>query len=153
MSGSFGFQGSGGSGGGNSALTKVVDIPSNQILNLASFPIQLLPPPALNQFYAISKIVLEYKDGSIPYLLLTDLIFINNPFANFFSKSFITKSGNKAMVFVQNAVLVSPSLSVLYKSDTNILGIGLTMSADSNPTNGNGKIRAIITYTLETYSL
>ena len=136
-----------------SPTTAIVNISSAQILAMGSSPIELLPAPGAGKYYSIDKVVLEYTHISSGYTL-ADLLTLSqtSSYLTILSAAIITNSGNRAMVTTKGVgsldLVNEAALSEI--SDINT-AITLGTYGNSNPTLGNGTMRAIITYTVRTF--
>lgn len=127
--------------------TAIVNISSAQILAMGSSPIELLPAPGVGKYYDIEKIILEYTYGTTAYS--------NAPqpmpsMGNFYSEivvGFLTSTNNDVVII--NDFGREPNSNY----QNNIINQSLTLGDynGTNPTLGDGTLRAIITYTTRTF--
>lgn len=134
-------------------LYKEVDISSTEILNLGGTPIELLSGLTAPEYYTIDKIILEYTEGTTSYSFgnYISLFYGGSSIANI-KKELIDNSEN-------SIVCLSLSLPTqVTAADTSISpsffqGTGLFIGTldSSDPTGGNGTIKAKIWYTIQTF--
>lgn len=127
--------------------TVEVDITSAQILAMGSTPIELLPAPGAGKYYDIEEIILEYTYGTTAYGNLPQPM---PSMGNFYSEivvGFLTNTNNDAVIIRDFG---RESIGVY---QNNIINQSLTLGDfnASNPTLGDGTLRAIITYTTKTF--
>lgn len=133
----------------------IVNISSAQILAMGSTPIELLPAPGVGMYYDIEKVILEYTYGTTAYLLADEtlMLALDNELG-FIFKDIITINipGNpRYAIWSSN----NPSMSTngyIYVQPL-WLNNSLTITSDnsSDPTLGDGTLRAIITYNVRTF--
>lgn len=128
-----------------------VDITSAQILAMGTTPIELLPAPGVNKYYDIEKIILEYTHVSTAYTSTETTLIYSGCSVTPVHIDFLTQISNAVVESSNGGVLTSvdsTSLSYPYALNQS-LTLG-TFNA-SDPTLGNGTLRAIITYTTRTF--
>lgn len=140
--------------------TEVVNISSAQILAMGTTPIVLLPVlPALS-YYDIESILLEYTFDSTNYTIAEPLYaYFGN--AEYFTISERIINGNASVlkarvagVIDQDLVATGTGAFINMDIDVNVGGdtsLLLTTWNNTDPTLGDGTLRAIITYTVRTF--
>lgn len=143
----FGFSSAG--GGTGSTLTAIVDIKSAKILNLGNVPVELLPDPGLQKYYNILNIVLEFLPGSTPYLMpgQKPIRFQGCYFAEVTYK--IIASINEQYALVNSSISQTGVFN--YYVLINPSNKPLQLATSDTPQNGDGTLRAIITYEIRTF--
>jgi hypothetical protein len=131
----------------------IVTVYSDEILNLGSRPVQLLPTLARQEYYVIDRIQMEYSFRSIPYVFPTSPTFyLDGCFDSYIDKTLLTSSTDTACVVngnLRNTYQVgSGSGSTLVKTNKDVLGSDLIMGTTNgdNPINGDGQMRVKIYY-------
>lgn len=144
----------------STVTTTTVDISSAQILSMGTTPIELLPVlPALS-YYDIDSILLEYTFDSTNYTIAEPLYaFFGN--AEYFTISERIINGNASVlkarvagVIDQDLVATGTGAFINMDIDVNVGGdtsLLLTTWNNTDPTLGDGTLRAIITYTTRTF--
>lgn len=131
-----------------------VDITSSQILNMGSTPIELLPAPNTNEYYDINKIALEYTYGTVPYTLENDHLAFNN-YSAYIHKTLIIMQFNTAIIASNNSGGLLDTIDTNLALQNQINGIGnnveLTTYNSTNPTGGDGTLKAKIWYKIITF--
>lgn len=132
--------------------TTIVNISSAQILAMGTTPIELLPAAGANKYYDVEKIILEYNAGTA-YDFSTDFPYI--------SMGNIQKKINPLLFFdVLDYVGIVNALdtAVDVSNEVDIMGVmilnenlKITTWNGTDPTLGDGTLRAIITYTTRTF--
>ena len=134
--------------------TVEVDISSAQILAMGSTPIELLPAAGAGKYYDIDKIVIEYSHVTTTYTFSSEIyLSVNNVY---------TVLGNSITNGANTVGIVGSSIYSENYDDAGTLyprlihhelneSVKLMTWDNSNPTNGDGTIRVIITYTLRTF--
>ena len=144
---------------GADATTVEVNISSAQILAMGSTPIELLPVAGAGNYYDIDKVRIEYNGGAAAYANITEQVIVigsSNLYGTvgWLESSFLTSTTDAAASFsragieVYVAGLNSAVAIPLVEMNENII---MTTYDSSNPTLGNGTMRAIITYTVRTF--
>lgn len=114
-----------------------VDLSSANILALNSTPIEILPAPGAGKYYEyVAR--LEYFYNSIAYTTSGG----GHPYLNQGSKDYYF---SKAVIEQTQDAASTGTFYGFAKTNT-----ALTLTADSNPTSGNGTGRLVITYTIRT---
>jgi hypothetical protein len=134
-----------------------VNISSAEILNMGSSSIELLPAAGANKYYDIDRIVLEYSSGSATYNFGAN----NFPtvyFSNLNKYQLMSNAGwdtsNRIWIIKFAASELANDGSQDYPKVTSQdlnESVILTTWTGANPTTGNGTIRALIYYRLETF--
>lgn len=135
--------------------TAIFNIDSGSILNMGSTPIELLPAPGANKYYDIEKVILEYTHVSTAYTLVGDYHYlegltgaakaVHTPIITGAVNSFIKLDLVDSDTFVDGGVY-------RYQMAGQInAGIFLSSWNNIDPTDGDGTLRAIITYTTRTF--
>jgi hypothetical protein len=134
--------------------TVEVDISSAQILAMGSTPIELLPAAGAGKYYDIESIIFEYNYITSNYTTTSDYLTIKYGSYEFgFVSSFIKTSSFDSFAIISR----TPSLSIdpVFVPATAFfpLNSGVTIETfdTDDPTNGDGTIRVIITYTTRTF--
>jgi hypothetical protein len=132
--------------GGSDYTETIVNISSAQILAMGTTPIELLPAPGVDKYYDIDKIVLEYTHVTTGYnnggILINNLggsawsLTVSNEFLDWGNNTFIICDTNSI-----SQVDLNSGTIVLNPNDINI---ALTLSSNSNPTDGDGTLRVKI---------
>lgn len=137
--------------GGGSGTTVEVNISSAQILAMGTTGVELLPAPAMNEYYDVEKIILEYTHVTTAYTLA-------DPYINFGMSlpsidSYILTGGIDQAFVINNSSSYSDAIEEVSHVGNSILGqsLGLYTWNGTNPTLGDGTLRAIITYTTRTF--
>ncbi len=133
--------------------TEVVNISSAQILALGTTPIELLPAAGANKYYDIEKIILEYTHVTTAYTSPDLVVKSNSSLWGFIYSQLVLLAGSESSVtFVQKPMDYN-STDFITAPYNSLLNTDLTIGTydDSNPTLGDGTLRAIITYTLRTF--
>lgn len=134
----------------------VVDITSAQILAMGTSPIELLPAPGVGKYYDVEKVVLEYTHVTTAYANIAgtdDFAFEYGGDSTMFPSWILAQTENSFGVI---------SLTQGYQADVNTsyntgqvltlnTALRLKTSAATDPTLGDGTLRAIITYTVRTF--
>lgn len=139
-------------------LKKIVNVSSDQILQMGTTPIELLPIVGDRKYYAVESVAVEFTDNGTPYTIGTGAnpyIFISlNATANMFlQKAFITTSGNKAFHFThfEGGLDTTNSLNFQYSGTAENKSLQFKTWGNVNPTLGNGTLRLIIIYSIRTF--
>jgi hypothetical protein len=142
----FGFSSVG--GGGGSTLTAIVDISSAKILNMGTSPIELLPG-VLGTYSVINQVIFEYNFKTIAYNTTAKFLSLKTALVTFVDPLILSVANSLAIVY--SNVKISPA-NILYFPTRKIAG-GLQLTTDdgSNPINGDGTLRVIISYELRTF--
>ena len=119
------------------------------ILAMGSSPIELLPAPGAGKYYDIDKIILERTDVSTDYVLGEDLYIQQGSGGCYYGIS--ERLFTAYPVVICREPMVKSGTELVY-SDTEPNGslIFYTWN-NTNPTLGDGTLRAIITYTTRTF--
>jgi len=145
-----------------SPTTAIVNISSAQILAMGTTPKQLLPAPGIGMYYDIEKYVIEYTNVTTGYsFAANDLIAIY-----YNGGSYVPVVQIDQFPFSQSANSATLGVPTPEKTQAaggfatnpkmtggNIFNLPLVFGtwSGTNPTLGNGTIRAIITYTVRTF--
>jgi hypothetical protein len=140
------------------ATTTVVNISSAEILAMGTSPIGLLPAPGSGKFYDYHG-YLEFTYVTTAYFLPDDAIMLGglNSYTGTFLKSNIIGNGENCVCFFGNTL---PQETFIGSSEPELVGnniillnepVVLSTWNSTNPTLGNGTLRAIITYTVRTF--
>lgn len=118
------------------------------ILAMGSTPIELLPAPGVGLYYDIEKIVLEYAHVSTAYTSANNFKVISS--VNFWDlgyliKDVITNADNNIGFVDLNDY--NNTMGIVNLNE----GVKITFQGATNPTLGDGTLRAIITYTVRTF--
>jgi hypothetical protein len=137
-------------GGGT---TEVVNISSAQILAMGTTPIELLPAAGANKYYDIEKVILEYTHVTTAYSSPDLVIKSNGSLWGFVYSQFVLLAGSESTVTFVNKPMDYNSTDFITTPYNFPLNTDLTIGTydNSNPTLGDGTLRAIITYTLRTF--
>lgn len=135
--------------------TTIVNITSAQILAMGTTPITLLPAPGVGMYYDIEKIILEYTSVTIDYTSTSDYlkIIVNDEDFAFINSSFLAW-GNQFVTVTTSAtnnVVADELISWIPGSSFNKTVTLIATNPVANPTDGDGTLRAIITYTIRTF--
>jgi hypothetical protein len=146
-----------------------VNISSEQILNMGTTPIELLPAPGVDKYYDVDKFFLEYTPGSSNYTIGENaigkpVILLNG--SGFYNFLEMPLDSDKILVQI-NYPLTMNTLWEIGDATSNISvsflnqSIGLSYFAGSeftagnftpfDPEDGDGTIRAIIKYKIRTF--
>jgi hypothetical protein len=139
------------------ATTTVVNISSAEILAMGTSPIELLPAPGVGKFYDYHG-YLELTYGTTTYSL-ADAIMLGglNSYTGTFLRQSIISNGDNCVCFFSNTLpqetFNGTSLPELVGNNIILLDepIVLTTWNGTDPTLGDGTLRAIITYTTRTF--
>lgn len=128
-----------------SPTTTVVNISSAQILNMGSSPIELLPAPGVGKYYSEVLLFLEYNYNSLDYSI-----------ANGKKLQAYFDGAGAAAIFGEFAISYGENcFSFNSLPQDGAIGLNLPIllgvESNTNPTGGNGTLRAIITYTERTF--
>ena len=123
----------------------------NGIKGMGSTPIELLPAPGAGLYYEWS-VRLEYTHVTTAYTLSDPYIYLDAPFV-LISKNLITVGANSYIHLTSSNVDSSESVEgVAYKFPSSLnQSVVLSTYNNTNPTLGDGTLRAIITYTTRTF--
>lgn len=134
-----------------SPTTAIVNITSAQILAMGSVGIELLPAPGVNAYYDVHKMVIEYTHNTTAYT-------IADPFINFglqlssINSNILTQGFNQAYIVSGSAAYVDGVEEVVWVGNSLLNGsLGIYTWNGTDPTLGDGTMRAIITYTVRTF--
>lgn len=131
-----------------------VNISKSQIENMGSTPIELLPALNTNEYYDINKIALEYTYGTVPYTLENDHLAFNN-YSAYIHKTLIIVPFNTAIIASNNSGGLLDTIDTNLALQNQINGIGnnveLTTYNNTNPTGGDGTLKAKIWYKIITF--
>lgn len=120
------------------------------ILGMGSSPIELLPAPGVGKYYEVDKITFEYNHNTTGYTIANRLYVYGGDMYVIIKNSLIADGYNYV-----GSVVPSPSFvdTVPVFQLENITNSSLTFGVEGgvNPTDGNGTLLAIITYTLRTF--
>ena len=129
--------------------TTTVNITSAEILTMGTTPIELLPALGGSKYYDIEKIIFEYSFITTPYALVDKImVFGTNTTYAIIKDNLITEPTN--MQAVMSTPIIDPSVSPYFADPLNV-SITLTIDNGTNPTDGDGTLRAIITYTVRSF--
>jgi len=138
----------------------VVDISAAQILAMGSTPIELLPAPGSGKYYVIDKICIEYKFKTTSYSFSSSPTFyLDGCFDSYVDRAILTTSADSVCVLsgnLRNTITIgSGSGSVKVITNRDVLNAGLTMASTNgdNPTGGDGLVRVIISYMVNTMTI
>lgn len=125
-----------------------VNISSAQILNLGSAPVELLPPPSLNEYYEF-KIDFEFSFLNTKYTLDRNL-YIRDPLI-YIPFQLITNFSDE-IVSVSSTTTASSlnGQNTVATRDVNE-GLSLFVLNQVNPTIGGGSLKVKIWYTIRTF--
>ena len=142
--------------------TAIVNITSAQILAMGTTPITLLPAPGVGMYYDVEKYVIEYTDVTTEYSFdANDLIAIY-----YNGGSYVPVVQIDQFPFSQTSNSVTIGVATPEKTQAagsfstnpkmtggDIFNLPLVFGtwSGTNPTLGDGTIRAIITYTVRTF--
>lgn len=145
---------------GGGTTTTVVNISSAQILAMGTTPVELLPTPGAGKYYDIEKIILEYTYVTTAYTLgdVTRFRIIDSGGMQY------THSDALILTELQSCFAICDMLTPFGIVSTYEItqGYGYVNSSfeiktvndlgqATDPTLGDGTIRAIITYTVRTF--
>jgi hypothetical protein len=162
MDGNFNYLYTASLGGGYEEV--IVNISSAQILAMGDTPIELLPAPGENKYYDIEKIVFEYTFNSIPYEGARFIRMVGGYESSWLSGEFYFDLSNGVLIHNSHGdihkydsqsdsqIIITRKSNSINESISLQAGDedGLEFSA-SNPTNGDGALRAIIKYKVRTF--
>lgn len=137
--------------------TTVVNISSAQILAMGSTPIELLPAPGAGKYYEFSGFC-ELQYGTTPYTFANDALMfggsdsyagtlVDNQFLSQTSNKYV-KFGNTDSFRVGITGMTNNVVSSFGSMNESII---LTSYNGADPTDGDGTLRVIITYTTRTF--
>lgn len=130
-----------------------IDISSSQILTLGTSRVELLPTLSGNKYYDVGKIILEYKHVTTPYSL-SDLYIQTYGQTNiFFIKFLIFNAENKIAIGSMAGGGYIESADAVKYSNTEDINKNLELGTyfNSNPTGGDGTLKAKIWYNIHTF--
>jgi len=140
--------------------TTTINISSAQILAMGDTPIELLPAPGSGKYYDIEKVIIEGTGVTTAYTSAN--LYFQQPYA-VLSSSILSNlsAGNKTFAVMSN-LESAPFTSTSWGGDLNgsfgqslsdydAFPFELTTDGGTNPTIGDGTLRAIITYTTRTF--
>ena len=136
-----------------SLTTATVNISSAQILAMGTTPIELLPAPGVGMYYDIEKVILEYTYGTTAYTLADLYLGFPNSFLTPIYSSQLTGLSDCVNIVTQGAKWSEAADFIAYSTELglNNWSVQFTTWAFTNPTLGDGTMRAIITYTVRTF--
>lgn len=138
---------------GYNNYTEVV-ISSADILALGSFPKSLLPSAGIGKYYEC-KVILEFIPGSSLYTFINDFITLNlsNTYIVNINRSLIIGSSELVVTINDFAINSPDTVNGLVRRDPMAIGsfLQLTTYNGTNPTVGNGTIRAKIWYNIRKF--
>jgi hypothetical protein len=152
----------------------IINISSEQILNMGDTPVELLPAPDANQYYDIESIILEYTHNSTPYTLVNCnsftlsyedfssrffiefLTFENNYTAKVYPLGLATRAITQE--FLQSIESANLLITQIPFSLSGSLTMSLGLQEELDPfedtfsiSDGDGTLRAIIKYKVRTF--
>lgn len=137
-----------------SYLTEIVEISSAQILAMGTTPIELLPAPGVGKYYDIDKIRFEFTYGTIAYILADPYLFISqgSDMAYFSNALIIEELDSVHITKLFEPVYNDPVTTVnyAYPLDMNF-PLSLYTVNNTDPTIGDGTMRAVITYAVRVF--
>lgn len=144
-----------------SPTTTTVNISSAQILAMGSSPIELLPAPGVGKYYLIDSVIIEYTYVTTPYTQsvvggdLLSVVQSNGSWECLFSDTILTATENKWVYLSgksSDAQDHPNQTSLVFKWENGTNGsLNLRAVSGGNPTDGDGTMRVIITYTERTF--
>lgn len=141
---------------GNSGYTYTeVAVSSAQILAMGSTPIELLAAPGADNYYEVDKVRLEYTHVTTGYTYTDEIVLQINSNAKFIKQ--ILGTTNRWLVISDlngtEGVVSAPVGADIIPSYGEQLNKGLYLNTynGTNPTLGDGTLRAIITYRVRTF--
>jgi len=138
-------------------ITTIVNVSSTQILAMGTTPIELLPAPGVGKYYDNVKVILEYTHGTANYNLSSDLINVRSE-ENY---KYIALCGidslqtvNKVTDLILGGSDIDSGLGFVF-GGTRVPNNRIVLDTynNTNPTDGDGTLRAIITYTIRTFGV
>lgn len=143
----------------NPVLTEVVNLNPEQIQSLGT-PITLLNSPGVDKYYDIQKIIIEYKFGTLPYVIPTsNTFYLDGAFDSYVDKTLLTSLTNSVCTIsgnLRNTLTVGTgSGSVQVKTNKDVLNAALIIGTPNgdNPTTGDGTVRISIYYEIKTFGI
>lgn len=135
--------------------TTTVNISSAQILAMGSTPIELLPAAGVGKYYDDVKVILEYTHGTTNYSLGGDLINVRSE--DNYKYIALTNIGalqneNRATTLILRGSDVD-GVNGFVQGGWRAMNKAIVLDTynNTNPTLGDGTLRAIITYTTRTF--
>jgi len=132
----------------NEWKTKVVDITADLISDMGSNPIQLLPAAGAGKYYDIESVILEFTAGESQYSVKTVGLYIDDTFT--IGSLFISSPQNRIAIF-KNVFLNIADSDILPLELNYGAPVSLRTSDGTDPTGGDGTMRAIIKYKIRTF--
>ena len=137
------------SAGGGSGTTTTVNITSAQILAMGATPVGLLPAPGVGMYYDIERVILEYTHVTTAYTLADFIaIYGNQTTYGLIYDSLISTA--ESMVYTFSPIGASDNTGAGYAEKLN-KSVVLSTVTGADPTDGDGTLKAIITYTVRTF--
>lgn len=130
-----------------------VSISSAEILTLGDSPISLLPTLGAQEYYD-AKLIFEYTDVGVDYVLADKLVLRINGTSNcLIPASFITSGGNKLVSITDPYIFLPNEADGTVERVPVQPGSGMDFQTleGNNPTTGNGTILVKIWYTVRTF--
>lgn len=130
--------------------TAIVNITSAQILAMGSTPIELLPAPGVGKYYDIERIFIEYSLNTTPYTWGTSSFLRLRPYDK---RIYTFSSDGEIAIFKDYLTAEADGVLGITIQQNEYLNHNVTLRTDdaSDPTLGDGTLRAIITYTVRTF--
>jgi hypothetical protein len=132
----------------------IVSISSAQILAMNATPIVLLPSLAVDEYYSLKQIRLEFLHGGVTYSLAGDTLFLNMGDQDVVIDKYLiadSAARPKRVVVINEFNSQNVTAGVSITNSQNVLLSSLTLSSVFVPTLGNGTMRAVIYYAVETF--
>ena len=122
------------------------------ILTMGTSAIELLPTPGANKYYDYERLILEFEPGTVPYATSVDLSFSGGPFPTMSGQ--IYKAFKNVNIAYAGVTYVNTTTGNAFSPPAKLNQSLLLSTLDAvNPTDGDGTLRAIITYTERTFGV
>jgi hypothetical protein len=133
-----------------------VNITSEQILSMGTSPIELLPAPGEGKYYDC-RVVLEYTFNNVDYSVTDDIMIGFDGYGAVQLIRYLLDGFNVNTVAIWNGAGTAIERSIAYASfytaysmQVNKSVVFTTLDA-TNPTNGDGTVKAKIWYTIKNF--